>query len=340
MKVTSRDFHKGVVKLMVTSPDDYWFLTKIIEPGDLITGTAERKISVGDNSDKLAKKKFTATIEAEKLDYADPLRINGLIREAPDDMPRGVHQSLIVEIGTVLQIKKNFLGYHKDYLSEAEHTAQETVLALLFDRDHAIFALFEQQGHRILSELKGDVAKKAMVEAKHDNFFSLLAETLSSYVSRYKVETVILGSSDFWKDYLFNELPSEVKQLVQTVTISSVSDNGIKEILVSPRMKKLLEHDREAKETSLVDDLMKAIAKEHACYGFVETKKFVTEANISYLLVTETFLSASRQKDTFEELEHLMADVDRAGGKVHLLTTEQNIKKVDGLGGIAGVVRW
>ena len=65
MKIIHQNLKHGEIKLKAENLDDLWYLSSIIEPGDLVRGQTERKIKLGDEGDrqqKVIKKKVTLAI--------------------------------------------------------------------------------------------------------------------------------------------------------------------------------------------------------------------------------------------------------------------------------------
>ena len=126
MKLLRQDWKKGEVKLKVEHADDLWYLSLIIEPGDEVRTSTERKIKIGDTTTdrnvKVVRKSVTITLRAEKTEFsASWLRVSGSIVDGPEDVPRGVHHTVNVEPGSMLRLtKKEWLHYQRERLKEAE----------------------------------------------------------------------------------------------------------------------------------------------------------------------------------------------------------------------------
>ena len=61
MRIITSDFKKGFVKIKITDPEDLWYLSQIIEPGDLLTAKTTRKVKIGDGEDAKVDKKTLTT---------------------------------------------------------------------------------------------------------------------------------------------------------------------------------------------------------------------------------------------------------------------------------------
>ena len=101
MNIIKSDFKKGFVRIKIDNLDDLWYLSHLIEQGDLLKGTTTRKIKIGDGENtKTVKKKVLLKIKVEKIEYIvenETLRVNGTIIDGPEDFPRGSFQNIPLE---------------------------------------------------------------------------------------------------------------------------------------------------------------------------------------------------------------------------------------------------
>ena len=75
MKI-SKNLKKGQVKVLTENQDDLWYLSTIIEPGDLVKGKTIRKIKIGEGDQRktqISKKPVFLKIEVEKTEYSPEL---------------------------------------------------------------------------------------------------------------------------------------------------------------------------------------------------------------------------------------------------------------------------
>ena len=103
MKILYKNLKKGEVRVKVENPEDLWYLSNIIDPGDLIRGHTLRKIKIGGEEQRKTrtqKRRVLITIKTEKVEfhqYANMLRVLGVIVEAPDDVHKGSHHTFNLE---------------------------------------------------------------------------------------------------------------------------------------------------------------------------------------------------------------------------------------------------
>src|SRR3989344_3234591 len=173
MQLLKTDYKKGTVRVKINDPDYLWYLSHIIDIGDLVTSFTTRKIKIGDSENaKVAKKTFLVTIEAETIDFSaagHALRINGTIKEGPEDIPHGSYQSISLEMGDECTILKEQWLIHQKQKVEEAGKSKYSYLLCVFDREEALFALTKKFGYEVLSKTQGEVPKKSkLVEVKKD----------------------------------------------------------------------------------------------------------------------------------------------------------------------------
>jgi protein pelota len=347
MQINHTDYHKGIVELRINDLEDLWYLSHLIDPGDLVRGKTTRKVKLGDGENaKVVKKNYTLTVEAETVDFSsagNELRVNGRIKEGPEDLPHDSYHAISLEIGTEFTLtKKNWLEYQKNKLKEATEK-RSTYLLCLFDREEALFALTKKSGYEILTRIKGEVPKKSKDDTIKKDFYEEIIKILTEYHERLKPENVIVASPAFYKEDLLKRVSnSQLKEKMVLATCSDVEETSLDEVIKRPELAPLLKSSRMRKEKLLVEELLSEINKEGlAVYGFSETKQAIESGAVLKLLLTDEFVSKERASGNYQELDELMKIVDSSQGEIHIISAEQESgKKLNGLGGIAALLRY
>ena len=348
MDIIKQDFKKGIVKLRITDQDDLWYLSHLIDPGDFIRGTTTRKIKIGeDDNARVVKKKVTLTIEAEKIEYIPEnqiVRINGKITEGPEEFPKGSYQNISLEISSEFSIQKvNWLKYQKDKLSEA-CKKKYNYLICLFDREEAMFALSKKFGFEILVRIKSDMQKKGdPTTNKATNYYNEIIKAIETYQARNNTEKVILASPAFYREDLLNQIKEQdLKKKIVSVVCNSVGEPALQELMRRQDLKEVLKESRNRIENLLVEELLSEIGKEgNYSYGKKEVIDSIEAGAVSKLLLTDKFIKKERELENYAELDSKLKTVDNLNGEVHILSSENDAgKKVDGLGGIAALLRY
>lgn len=350
MKLLHSKLKKGEVTVLVQSLDDLWYLSTIVVPGDFVQGKTLRKMKhpAGEEKSKGAvKKPVFIKIEVEKVEfskYTHLLRVSGVVRGAPEEIPLGDHHTFNVGENTQITIiKGEWLKHHLDKLKEACSEVMSSLLMCVHDREEAYFALFKKYGYEVLAHIRGDVQKKMGDAVKKEDFYQNVIRKISEYVERYKIRQVIIASPAFWKEDLMKEVKDkELKQKIVLATCSSVTKNGIEEVIKRPETREALKLERAAKEINKVEELFAEIARKNlAVYGLKETKTASSLGAVKDLLVTDSLIQKSIEGGFFHDVEDVMKKADKAKCDVWIISSEhEGGKRLDGLGGIAAILRF
>ncbi|MBA3064402.1 mRNA surveillance protein pelota [Candidatus Woesearchaeota archaeon] len=349
MKQIHINLKKGEAKLKIENMDDLWCLSHIIEPDDLVRGKTIRKIKIGESDQRkvnIVKKTVFIEIRVENTEfheYSSVLRVSGTITQGPEDIQKGSYHTFNLEPGSIITIiKKQWLSFQVEKIKQASVETKKILICIL-DRDEACFGLLKKQGFSLLSEIKGDVEKKADLKAKTGNFYGEVVNKLYDYVGRYKIESIILASPAFWKEDLMKNIKNdEIKKKITLATCSCSGKEAINEVLKRPEVKNVLSQQRVAKELEFVESLLEEISKNNlAVYGLKETEKAVNAGAVEKLLVTDRLIQKTRAEKKFEKIDQLMKNTESMKGSVTIIGSDHDGgKKLDGLGGIAAILRY
>lgn len=347
MKIIKKNLKKQELAVKIENLDDVWTLSQIIEKNDLIKGKTERKIKIGEGSDrniKVIRKHVFLEIKVEKVELgnnSDNLKVLGVITQGPDDIPRGEHHSFnLGQEDIITIIKEQWLKYQLDKINESCEGSQIKLLMVLFDRETAFFAKLKGNGYEIMAKLEGDVQKKEERNVSKGNFYKEIANKILDYDKTGEYNHIVLASPGFWKESLVKVIPEEIKAKSITATISQATERAVPELLKRNELHKILEKNKASKESIIIDKLLQSISKDIACYGLKETKEKINNGAVSELLVSQKFLQKMREEERYKELESLMIACEQMDGEVHIISSDEAEKNLDSLTGIAGILRW
>ena len=332
--------------LLVEHQNDLWTLHTILDKGDTVSAKTTRKVTLGDKASEKTKsvvKQVFLTIDVEKTTFTDrALRILGQVTEGTEDVPQGSHHTIAIEPGQSLTVTKDWPKYQKDRINEAVNTQPSTIIACLFNREEALFGVLENNSFRTINSLAGTVEKKDK-KTQSTNFYAEIAQRLAEINQQYDPHHIILGSSHFWKAPMQKELEhAGFKNKVLFTTVDAVSSSGFSEVLKKGDVKQALSSQHAHKDTVVIEEVFRRIAKdEPVCYGAKDCRKAADAGAVETLLCTETLIKERREEETFGEIEQLFKDVEKQQGSVHIVMgNHEAARRLDGLGGIAGLLRF
>ena len=352
MQIIYQNIKEGDFKIKITTKDDLWHLSQIVEEGDIVSGTTLRKIKISGESEKAVsnKKPVHLSIEVERIEFAkfsDVLRVLGTVTLGPEDVPQGSHHTFELELNTIFTLHKDkWMKFQLDRLNEAVNEKSSKIMVVIVDRDSVGFALLKNYGFDFLNEISGDVEKKEYDKKQPSKeFFSEAVEELIAYVKRYDIKSLIIASPAFWKeDFLkiLSKKNSAIAKLSVLATCNDTGQNGVEEVLKRPEVKSVLAKERASKEIELVEKLLYEISKDNlAAYGIKEVKKAAELKAIKTLLILDSYLIEARQSGKYKELDELMRMIDSLGGEIVIISSEhEGGLKLKGLGSIAALLRY
>lgn len=351
MKIIHSHLKQGTVKVKVDSLNDLWYLSTIIDEGDLLSGTTMRKIKMGAETDRNAmviKKPVHLSIKVEKISLeGDSLRANGIIIEGPEDVSRGSHHTFAIEENTIVGITKPvWHQFQLQRLKEATEDHGPKILICVLDREEAYLAQLKQFGYHLLAKLSGEVTKKAgagagATESKKE-FYGEVIAAVKEYDARNRYDSIIIASPAFWKEEIMKRITDEkLKQKIVMATCSSVDETAFNEVIKRPEVLSVLKQDRVAKEIKLVERLLEEISKQgKASYGFRDVKNAVEQGAAEEVIVTEDFIRTAKEHKKYDEIDAVLRTAESMKAAVNLISSSHDGgKKLDGLGGI-GALLW
>jgi protein pelota len=341
MRILLKEIRNGIVKVLPQNQDDLWLLSQIIFPEALVSAKTTRKIKLSET--KVEKKVYYLTIKAEKVTYENEiLRISGLVVSENDDIPKGSAHSFSININDDLKIEQRWLSYQ---LKKIDDSTKEkaNILLVILDRESVFFAKLTQQGYKLLSQFEGDVQRKVEGLSAKGDFYSDVSVKLKEYQQRLSLDRIVVASPAFFKDDFIKQLKDDdLKKKIILATCSSVDENAFNELIKRDEVKQALINERVRDEMTLIERLFVEISKNGKCtYGFDHVKEIANAGAIEIMLVTTEFIMQYREQNKSKELDDLMNLVEQINGKVVVITSSNDAgKKLDGIAGIAGLLRY
>ncbi len=312
--------------------EDLWRLSTLLESGDVVTARTERKLKV--NEDTVVRKPVTLSVQLERVELAaETLRLSGIITESTEDVPKGAHHTIALDANDTVTVHKEWLSWQLEKLQEKQG---KTILLLVLDREEATFAALQREPE-ILSTIKGDVPKKGYDGGTP--FWGEIGKQLAAYAERLQPAHIVVASPAFFKEYVMEHIPTELRSKTVTATVSASGPGALAELVRRPELKAVLAEERYGQETAVVDELMSAIRLDKACYGIEEVSMQLSAGALKDLLLTTRLLQKAREEEFYDRVASMLRLAEKMKTTVHVLDTTAG-EQIDKLGGIAGVKRW
>lgn len=347
LRVIHKDLKHGKIKLAVETLDDLWHLQHLVVSDNIVTSsTWRREQEPGDKlrPERLEKRRVTLSIKVGGVEFhkhTNCIRILGTIVEGPD---MGKHHSFSIELGSVLTVSKEWKPDELQRIRDAAQASRRPrVLLVAIDDSSADLALVRQYGlDEIGTITHPKVGKMYAVENEADEkkFFHKLAEAMSDIISRENIRTAIVAGPGFTKENFaafLREKFSDLSKVVRLGDASSGGRAGLYEIVRRGLVECVSHEDRLSLETSLIDQIMKEIAKgKLATYGRYEIEQAASAGAIEKLLVADELLRSNRV-----EVDKILEAVRKTRAEVIIISTEHDAgRQLVALGGVAALLRF
>ncbi|MBM3308825.1 MAG: mRNA surveillance protein pelota [Candidatus Altiarchaeales archaeon] len=349
MKVLFKDLRRGIVKLLVESLDDLWYLSQIVQERDLVESKTTRKVKGKEEGMDAERRTVTLEIKVEKLDFksdSNVLKVLGIVSHGPEDVVSlGTHHSFNIGVDDVISVRKErWLDSDLSRLKDAvDSSLRPKVLIAVIDEGEASFGLVRASRieHSGFSSAVGGKFDLNLREKRKTEFYNQVLEHLQNTALRESVHSIIVAGAGFEKEHFMAFLSEKNPELAKKTVLEHIGShgvNGVNEVLKRPVLKKVLEDINSALDVNLVNKLLEHIGKDDgfSAYGMQEIRNAITFGAVEILLISDkTFVE---QRKTLEEL---MNSVRNSRGRVHIVNQDSEAgRQLKALGGIAGILRF
>jgi len=334
--------HENGIRVKPEIIEDLWHLEKIIKPGDLVSGTSDRKFTT--ESGKSERVPVRIKLQTEKVEFHKPsnsLKVLGIIVEgSPEEYVRlKAHHSLEVGLFDVLTIEKVWKKYELDRLKEAEKSSRrEKVFVLMLDEREAEFFVIREFGVEPLGKVQCESRGKYAGASKdvQPKYYAEILELISK-----KEGKIVIAGPGFEKDNFYSYLKDKNAGLAKKTTIESASDTGgrgIYELLNKGTLDKILRDSRFAEETKAIERFVAEVSRKNskATYGLSNVEKALDMGAVEELLILDKLLLDKR-----ETIERLLEKAEKIGAKVMVVSHENEASdRLKGFTGVAALLRY
>ena len=156
MRILERG-ERGRLRLQLESQEDLYFVSLLIDEGDLVTAWTSRQLRVerATGSERGERVRVKLTVRVKKVEFqrfTDSVRVLGVVTEAPEWLSAlGSHHTIGLRVGDEVEIvKQAFTRYHERILRLASATA-ELAGVVSVDVGEVAAAVLRPQGLEVVS---------------------------------------------------------------------------------------------------------------------------------------------------------------------------------------------
>lgn len=341
MKILKIDKKNNQIEVIPENFEDLWHLQKIIEKGDKVKGETERKIKPRQEGEKTIKQKIYVEIETEKTEFhetTNQLRITGkIIYTKPEELTeKGATHTIEAMPNTKITIQKQKIKQHQiERLEKAKNSTKKgKIIAICMDDEEAEIATIKDASVSTKAKiLSGKQGKRYKQEEKKEKYY----EEIITKIKEEKPQTLIVCGPGFERQDFEKHLKQkheEIKAIFEAT--KSTGLQGIKELITSGKIDKIIEGIQSAEEEKSMQRLMKAIAEEKATIGEKETKEALEKAALEEIIISEKMLTEKK-----EETEEMLEKAEQTKTKITFIDQKSDAgKTIESIGKTAGILRY
>jgi len=345
MKILKIDRKLGIIEVVPQTTEDLWHLSKIIEIGDWVSGSTERKIKPQVEGEKAIKVRMHLDLQVEKTDFqefSDALRIAGIILggKPAELIELKAHHTLDLLPGEKIRIqKKKIMKWQIERLEKARAaSAMGKLLAILIDDEAADFFNITDFGYTWRLAIRNQGGGKQYEEDGQTGKY--LNEVIEKIIDA-GIETVIIAGPGFTRgtlEKIWKQKKTKRKIDVFFFASNSTGVTGMNELLKSGTIDAVAKEFEISKHAKLMEHVMAELGKNSGLvtYGLNEVENAAISGAVEVLLIEESLLGKEREKT-----EKIMEMAEKNRGKITILSEKEEAgKKLGALSGIAALLRY
>ncbi len=321
MKIIHSDLKNKRLKLKAEKLDDLWILKDIIEKGDIIEGQTVRSIDI---SGKKEKKKIFVVLEVEKTSFGtDELRVQGLIKEASEDIPHG-HHTFEIKVGIPFLLQHDWKSYELKRIKESSTKVKPVLVCVLDDEECDVF-IVDSKISRV-AKFSGSTGK--MFSTDNEKYYKEIAK----FISTHDLNDVIVVGPGFAKEKIKNLLKDAEKR-IYVDSVSSTGEVGLREAIKRGLLDKVAKNSQISEETALIEKFFEELKKDGlVCYGREETRKYLETGAVETLLISDRVL---------KENEDLLKIAEKMRTGIRIISSHHpSGEQFYNFGGVGGFLRF
>jgi protein pelota len=353
----------GSVEFHPESPEDTWAIFQLLEDGDRVTASDDRKTATGERVRLRLTLELAAVRDKATFDPATgQIRVTGRNTEGSEHVKQGAFHTLGLDVRHKVALHKErwdpqlHLARLRDM--EAPAAAGAVVAVVMMDAGSAQVCFVGGSLTTIAARVELAVPKKRTGAQGHEQgmqrFFEALAQSLLRHVDFSVCKAVVLASPGFVKD---DFLAFALREAASREALRPLLDNRAKFVLAraagggtrhlpdalrDPVVAARLADTRAAGEVAALARFFEVLATDsaRAQYGWRHVRAAADGGAVEALVVCDSLLRV-RDAAARSAYAALLAECRAAGADVHLVSSMHAAgEQVAQMGGLCAVLRF
>ena len=318
----------GVTNFLKLEPDnidDLYLLAMIISRNDVVEAHSTRRFRAHEG-DKGEQKDVTIRVNVEKSDIdknAGMLRVSGkIVYGHPEEyITMGSYHTLNIAARDIIDVHKpEWKDYILKRLKQAVADSKKPRLGVIvLDDEKALVSYIKGYGIEPVSELYSRLSKRMKMkdfEARKEEYFK---EVVAAVVNM-SVDMVVIAGPGFTKDDIKKYIEDkgiEIKKRLVYAPASDAERSGIREVMQSAAVTKVLENEHVKREFEYVNKLLLEMRAGVASYGTDRLLDSLDRKSISAVLVNDDIINDEKVKQVLDK-------ADKLGIKIEIFNSDDD----------------
>ena len=355
MKIIDDNRKQGEITVKVENLNDLWILYNIISENDCVSARTQRRVILREGT-KGERKPMFLKLKVESVsfhEFSNRLRVKGTIMEGPDDFVSfGTYHTFNIEPNQKVTIKKdNWLKSELKRLRESSKFESNFVMFFIaIESGLATIALITNFSHKRITSIKKTIPGKRYEQAHRNKayteFFAEIKRVLEENINNIEVNSIIICGPGNTRDHFVNFLkekstPSYFPK-IKSIHASSGTESAILETLKSKELAVFKEKVKILQESEKIEEIFMLFSTEPelVSVGITEIEHAAERGAIKEIFIADILIRGT-SKDKKLKIEKIITDVEKTGGKIHILSSEQPTgQQIVDLGSIVGILRY
>lgn len=340
MKILKIDKKNNQISFIPQNVRDLWVLKSIVQAGDSIKGSSQRRVK-DQESTKNERKPIFVEVVVEKQEFSSSLcslRFTGkIVFSKPEEFaPIGEYHTLeVCFLNKYTLTKKNIFQHQLSLLKESTKSQDNITIVVLDDEEASVFLY---TGFEITQLTKIRSGKAGKFYAKHA--FDVLSyfKEIASVVINQKNEILVAGNG-LTKDEFSKYLREKHAVQSYVTSLSNTSLSSINELLSKKEVLKFFENSIIFKEKQMLDRFKENLGKNNSLYvyGLKDIQEVLPTGACEFIMLSFSLWEKSNQS-----ISELLKIAEKVNTKVFVVDAshQEIIASLDSFGGIIGVLRY
>ncbi len=325
MRVIRFNNVSSFLKVEPQSIEDLYVLAIIISRDDVVEAHTTRRFrpsegDIGEQKDVMLR----ISVERSEIDKnAGRLRLSGkIISGKPEEfVTLGSYHTLNIASGDVIDVHKDeWKDYILKRIKQAVLESKRPRLGIIvLDDEKALVSYIKGYGIEIVSELYSRLSKRMKMkdfEKQKEEYFKNVIEA----VNNMGVDIVVLAGPGFTKDDIKKYLSDkgiEIKKRIVYAPASDAERSGIREVMQSDTVSKVLENEHVKKEFEYMNRFMIGIRSGSSFYGAENVGEHLDRRFVSAILVNDDIIND-------EQIREILDSADRSGIHIEIFNSQDD----------------